>query len=669
MASLGTFSFDLVRNATISFGEWYAVHDAINKNEPTIWNFFASPLFRILIVQVLIVNRCAAIVSPRNPQRTWNTYAASVILRTPLVIYGAWTGISLWNIIVNPEETHRTIEDVLFSLFLFQSCTYIVDVFLNCLELGPMLAQELHGDSPNLFEWAVTWHFNHYGRIGYRPGESPSPTPSTTDPTQSPDPILQAVNKTTTITPSQTIFGTHLPPILAIAALQCLQLWTLNVLALFGLQHLRLIPTTTFSFLSMAHFLWCFATNQASVYPVLQWMAKIPELSIMTIVVVVSTLHGAALLITGGAVRTRRIFNLSISLAEDFNLVLYKIGTACLEATQNMGLMRELDPIVIPSDMSAPVLDSNNMMNDVSGFAMNDSSRPLTTDDDDDLDMAGQYPRQRGILRLWVTFFKTVVYLIARAVKFVRNFRQAEAADGTSSQCNEVTRGAEWNELVEDPDYLPSESESSSDDDDENIEDGEIVEESGDAGTSIHNIAMTMPPENDEEEDLYREIFELANDLHQPMTPEPNNTSNNNINSSSSSLMSLIPWPLSSLVGSSPSSPNAISLLAHLMQEPPIMTRSARHRWEENAVGMLPSSPRLGGSSSSNRSSGATEWAALLDLVKARRDSGPGSSQQQQQSDAISQTFSTRLCVGIVLVVVVVSQGTPGSFSREGIIN
>ena len=79
-------------------------------------SFFASGYFRILLIQILIVNRCAAIVAPRNPTRTWATYTASIILRIPLVAYGSWIASSLYTLICTPEEADRNIEEVLFSL-------------------------------------------------------------------------------------------------------------------------------------------------------------------------------------------------------------------------------------------------------------------------------------------------------------------------------------------------------------------------------------------------------------------------------------------------------------------------------------------------------------------------------------------------------------------------
>ncbi|TPX38857.1 hypothetical protein SeLEV6574_g07568 [Synchytrium endobioticum] len=547
-----------------------------------MWNFFASGFFRILLIQIFIVHRCMDVVAPRNPRRTRATYTASIILRIPLVAYGSRIIRSLSTLIFNPEKADRSNEEVLLSLFIFQCCTYIVEVFFNCLELGPGIAAELQGESPNLFEWAVTWHFNQPSRSSTN--HSPTPTPTAS----SPMPISADISASSIKEPIPSVSsGIHAPPILIIAMLQCLQLCVLNASSALGLQHLRLIPTTFFALLGLTHFVWCVATDQMGMYPMLQWMGKVPELSVISIILIVATLYGAALLITNGAVRNRRIFNTHISLAEDFNQVLYKIGTACLEASQNMGLMRELDPITIPTDIDYGTAQTNMRLPDgVSGFALNDSTRPINEGDTGVETQDPVYPRQRGILRLWITFFRTVVYIMVRGVKFVRQLRQGEAADA-SRTCDEVvdrnsssmTINAmrdEWNESLDDPDYLPSESSDDDDDDDDDEVDGQSTQAPDGGGTNEASADPAIHDDEETEESLYKEIFDLANDLIRASHEGPSDSTH--------SLAAWMSRPLSPLLRASPIPHNAVGLLADTMQEPPIMTRSARRRWEEAAL-------------------------------------------------------------------------------------
>lgn len=72
---------------------------------------------------------------------------------------------------------------------------------------------------------------------------------------------------------------------------------------------------------------------------------------IILVVLMVATLHVSTFLFTHGQIRTpaSMLWFPPLSLQEDFNTALFKLGKSCLEASQSFGLITEADPITIPA--------------------------------------------------------------------------------------------------------------------------------------------------------------------------------------------------------------------------------------------------------------------------------------------------------------------------------
>lgn len=73
----------------------------------------------------------------------------------------------------------------------------------------------------------------------------------------------------------------------------------------------------------------------------------------------VATLHFLAYVATNGRLRTTSVdlWRPSITISEDFSMVLFKFGRACLLATESMGFANEMEPVVIskPSSAKKPI--------------------------------------------------------------------------------------------------------------------------------------------------------------------------------------------------------------------------------------------------------------------------------------------------------------------------
>ncbi|KAJ3091216.1 coq1 putative hexaprenyl diphosphate synthase [Quaeritorhiza haematococci] len=436
--------------------------------ERTVWSFFTSRYIHTLVFQIILVNRIAAIVAPRHPRPL--KFLVRVILRLPLVVSLALSTLALWEAFVHPEEvTPAKLDFTFYSFFLFQCATYSVDVFSNALEVGPFLT-ESPPESPNLFEWAISYHTGLLRSSKDDGNDSSFPG-----------------------------------PLVAVALLQSVQLLTQNVLALFGVwRPYKLIPTTFFGLLDIAHFVLVVYLHpgQKGNYPVLIYLSRFPELCILCITLIVAFLHGATVLVTEGDVRTPAhvLWAPRISLNEDFNLVLFKLGCACLEATQNIGLTHELEPIRLPPDL-AFASSSVGSVHD-SGFAVNDHFR---TPDGDEVTNDGTMAspgrrRVKGVFRLWVACFRMALRIMRIMGSLLLPRRLQWWARSQSAQLGPNANGEKVGMADDDPtdnEYVPFEEAVESDDSDD--EDDEGADGSDDAAA----------------EDLLPEIIQLVRDAHE----------------------------------------------------------------------------------------------------------------------------------------------------------
>ncbi|CAD6921510.1 unnamed protein product, partial [Tilletia laevis] len=132
--------------------------------------------------------------------------------------------------------------------------------------------------------------------------------------------------------------------------LQLAELWTLSVVSLWKSRPRSQLPITSiFGIASTIHHLhWRYIGNPTDP---LHIMNRFPDAILLAIILLTAFLHALTMAVTEGTIDTSRLFfnasNLP-SLTEDYNLALFKLGTACLESTRLSGLSRELVNIRTP---------------------------------------------------------------------------------------------------------------------------------------------------------------------------------------------------------------------------------------------------------------------------------------------------------------------------------
>ncbi|KAK0533462.1 hypothetical protein OC835_003005 [Tilletia horrida] len=111
----------------------------------------------------------------------------------------------------------------------------------------------------------------------------------------------------------------------------------------------RLPVTTFFGIASTIHHLhWRYIGNPTDP---LHIMNRFPDAILLVIIILTAFLHALTMAVTEGQIEfSRLLFNASNlpALTEDYNLALFKLGTACLESTRLSGMSRELATIRTP---------------------------------------------------------------------------------------------------------------------------------------------------------------------------------------------------------------------------------------------------------------------------------------------------------------------------------
>jgi len=182
----------------------------------------------------------------------------------------------------------------------------------------------------------------------------------------------------------------------------------------------KLIPTSIFGLLNICHFAYTWIHQSSTTYPFPQILSRIPELCIIIIVVVVILLHIVTGLVTRTDIDMRRILPVNISLNEDFAIALFKLGTACLEKTSNLGLMNEMEPFIIQEGRlgSAAAASSSTRPPIVpsltSGFGIPEVSTPDNSSSRRGIRLLGH---QRGVLSVWIQFFKMISIFIIKKIR------------------------------------------------------------------------------------------------------------------------------------------------------------------------------------------------------------------------------------------------------------
>ncbi|CAD6927198.1 unnamed protein product [Tilletia controversa] len=126
--------------------------------------------------------------------------------------------------------------------------------------------------------------------------------------------------------------------------LQLAELWTLSVVSLWKSRPRSQLPITSIFGIALTihHLHWRYIGSPTDP---LHIMNRSPDAFLLAIILLTAFLHALTMAITEGTIDTSRLFfnasNLP-SLTEDYNLALFKLGTACLESTRLSGLSREL---------------------------------------------------------------------------------------------------------------------------------------------------------------------------------------------------------------------------------------------------------------------------------------------------------------------------------------
>ncbi|CAG8481730.1 237_t:CDS:2 [Ambispora gerdemannii] len=287
----------------------------ISEFHPNLWNFIYSHYLYLAIFVNVLNNRINAIVAPRNPRPL--TFTTRLFLRLPcfflmvkasLVLISriaddvSWFQKHVSNFILSYSVDY-TDHQALWLCLKALAAVYVMKAFHSSLENRNLPGRE---QATNLYEWALLFHL--YA-----------------------SPNLPNVD------------------LIIIALLELLDAFALELLYLHsrGTQY-RLIPTSIIGIIGIIHF--AYALRFSTSYPLLQSVARFPELALICVIIMCAVLHGVAIVATGGNLRGRFFLDSRSlpSLNQDYTMALYSIGMACVEATRTDGYRNELNPIAVP---------------------------------------------------------------------------------------------------------------------------------------------------------------------------------------------------------------------------------------------------------------------------------------------------------------------------------
>jgi hypothetical protein len=132
--------------------------------EPSLLNYFTSNHFILFAVRQIIVDRIAAVVSPRFPRPL--TFIPTAFLRLPLIYWLTQNAVQLFLLTrpiyqkddsIEPDTLSSQIAPVLFILYKLMCVTSVVEVFIRCLEHRNWSSASDY--SANIFEWGIILHF------------------------------------------------------------------------------------------------------------------------------------------------------------------------------------------------------------------------------------------------------------------------------------------------------------------------------------------------------------------------------------------------------------------------------------------------------------------------------------------------------------------------------
>ncbi|CAG8553783.1 6315_t:CDS:2 [Paraglomus occultum] len=283
---------------------------------PSLWNFFWSPNLYLAVFVNVLNNRINAIIAPRTP-RPLPTYIRLAIrlpcfylmIKSALVLIACIADERQWTqeymgSLLKGYSMEYTDAQALWLCLKSLSAVYVMKQFHSSMENRSLPGRE---QATNLYEWALLFHL-------YVSNRHPN-----TD-------------------------------LLLIALLELLDIMLLEILYIHprGIQY-RLIPTSFVGILGIVHYAYALR-YRSDTYPLLQSIARFPELALIGIIIMCTILHGVAIVVTGGNVRRRFFLDARTlpTLNQDYTMALYQVGTACVEATRIDGFRNELNPVAVP---------------------------------------------------------------------------------------------------------------------------------------------------------------------------------------------------------------------------------------------------------------------------------------------------------------------------------
>ncbi|KAG9302320.1 hypothetical protein G9A89_008812 [Geosiphon pyriformis] len=521
---------------------------------PNLWNFIYSHHLYLAIFVNVLNNRINAIVAPRNPRPL--PFTTRLFLRLPcfflmlksaLVLISRIAGEIPWLQKYVAESVlgyslDYTDHQALWLCLKALSAVYIMKAFHSSLENRNLPGRE---QATNLYEWALLFH-------------------------------LYASN-----------FHSNID-LLIIALLELVDALVLEILYIHphGTQY-RLIPTTIIGIIGIGHL--AHALRYSETYPLLQSVARFPELALICVIIMCTILHGIAIIATGGNLRGRFFLDARSlpSLNQDYTMALYSIGMACIEATRTDGYRNEMNPIAVPM---GTVFETSRRRR------KSNRRRPTCGYDNEQLEINGTTASQEpddNPLRLTVmtNFAISLIQAAADCGAWVLDRLPIPFLARGNNNSQELMEGSpqvrlEHHNIADgfdsDADLYARflQNEDLDDEDDDEYKENDIP-----------NHESESDSEDDESQDVYNELISLGNDIREQEQTQS--------------------------LSSHPSASILQLFLTHLMHTPTLTRTQYRHLTERPPV-----------------SSAAQENSALLALIQQRREIGE-----------IKQPITDRLCV------------------------
>jgi len=271
------------------------------------------------------------------------------------------------------------------------------------------------------------------------------------------------------------------PQLLVIVFFECCKILSINLLLVIAdrANRLRLVPTSVFGIANLLHFAWCFLT--AKPYPLLPFLSRVPEAIVVLVIATVVALQFVMNLLN--ETQSRHIFDtMRWGFHEDFSTVLFRCGQLCMETTAHSALNNELEQLVVKT----PVVRRQSTRK--SPFAKMVEVAETEID-------AKIVLQQQSALRWWTLLFR------AGAQKL-----KLWMGKWFPRLVSPVTAPVLFDE-EDDDEYIPpadSRADAESDSETSSDESHESGSEQGDSDGSN---------QSEEEEDLYREVFDLMQDV------------------------------------------------------------------------------------------------------------------------------------------------------------